>query len=159
MSKTELQEERKGKYMVCHHSKIQLTSSNVSPKGLEIASLISWATSCCSVISCIRSSILSRSLRTRGETRNASCRITCRPMNEKTLEKTFLLFSQPLTCSGGPASWPWQQSPYSSGLQCWCASSPELPSETRWWIKCHQSERAAAPNASSSSGPAVQLER
>lgn len=45
------------------------TSSYTSPKGLEIASLISWARSCCSVMSCIMSSILSMLLikKKRGE--------------------------------------------------------------------------------------------
>lgn len=47
------------------NTKTVSTSSNVSPEGLEIASLISWATSCCSVISAIRSSIFPKSLRMR----------------------------------------------------------------------------------------------
>lgn len=41
----------------------KFTSSNVSLAGLEMASLISRAKSCCSAISCIMSSILSMSLK------------------------------------------------------------------------------------------------
>lgn len=61
--------------MVKSKSKNISTSSNASPKGPEIASLISRATSCCSVMSCIRSSILPMSLKIRedGDKKGLDC--------------------------------------------------------------------------------------
>lgn len=70
-----------------------------------------------------------------------------------------IVCTQFLTCSGGPASWPWQQSPCSWGPLCWCVSSPGPPSEIQWWTGCHQSGSVAAPSASSSSEPVEQLFR
>lgn len=70
----------------------------------------------------------------------------------------ILYFSmEVLTRPCGPSPRPGRPCPCSSGPPCWCVSSPELPSGTQWWTACRRSEWAAAPAASSSSGPVGQL--
>lgn len=130
------------------------TSSNVSLAGLEMASLISWAKSCCSAISCIMSSILSMSLKEQKQTRRVK---TWKLAEDQDFYLLFCNIGEILTwfCARSPR--PWKRSPYSSGLLCLYASSPELPSGTQWWRVSHQSGSAAAPGASSFSGPWGQL--
>lgn len=128
------------------------TSSYTSPKGLEIASLISWARSCCSVMSCIMSSILSMLLK-----KKKGVNTFKKQIHSCTEKAEHLFYFYIPTCLCGPSPGPGQQSPCSSEPLCWCVSSPKLLAETLWWTVCRRFGQAAAPGASFSSRPAGQL--